>query len=212
MKIYAQNNKKAKIILSKQEWEQIGLEANWLKTAGTAPVRLPYAELCRRMIAIGWTIKNKGPHDMFLDPSGKCSPVTIGKHNYETSPNSWKSVIGQLLRSNKNLRFVFISPFIIPKNFNVQTQTIEENKPNTNSKIIKCPFMNVPNDNWLVEHDGQWKKIIDIDYSDKSIMFEDGTMFEARFPTQMLNIKKESPQLAMAYRKFKIVRIAKLSY
>jgi predicted RNA binding protein YcfA (HicA-like mRNA interferase family) len=177
------------IKISRSQWEFIGEITGWLKTAGTPPVRLPIRELTKRLQEIGWKTDERGAHVMLFEPSGKCGPVTIGKHNYETGHHLWKSVMGEILRCNKDLKFVFMSPFQIPENFNIQTQQIEVPQQQSETTSIQMPFVSIPFDKYQVQYNNKWVRIVDVDYRDLTLMTEDGEIIKVTSPLQQFVIR-----------------------
>ena len=98
--------------------------------------------------------------------------------------------MGQFLRCNRDLRFVFQTPFKIPPNFNIKTQIIEVQEQKPIEKVLKVPFVNAPLNKWLVLFKGEWKKPFDVDYAQSAIMFEDGSIMTVPSNKELITIKE----------------------
>ena len=204
-----QNDNKIKVYLTRQAWTDIGIKANWFKTAGQPPVRLSTSDLIKRFKILGWTItaKKDGVHYMFTSPQGD-KAIIVGMHNYERKSHLWKAVMGDFLRYSKDLKFAFVNPFIIPEGFNKKTQRIEttsQSDPETLERSVT--LLTLPSDfmtNQVVKIEGTWKKPFDIDYNNNTIMFNDGSLMTLKSTLEPITIKQ------LACKTYRIIRIGKV--
>jgi hypothetical protein len=169
---------------------EINLIDKLVKIGGIPPARLPWEELLKRVTAIGWTTRpaQDNAHTVFYDPTKNCSPVVVGKHNYESSNNLWKAVMGTFLRCNRDLRFLFSPIFKIPENFNIKTQKLENDQIQV-EETMTVPFVRIPFDKFLILFNGKWEKAADVDYNGLSVMFENGEIMKINSPIDTLKIK-----------------------
>lgn len=122
------------------------LFTEWLSLRESAQY-ISSREYRNRLASLGWRIVPSGSHINAFAPDG-VGRVTWSDNNWE---KNWHQVARDLLRFAKggrgqggyeNLVFVWENPFQIPKNFNLQTQSI--NKTNPSQELYVTQLMNQP--------------------------------------------------------------------
>ncbi len=142
-------------------------------------------EYRKRLKAIGWTWEQNGSHWMGLSPDG-LGKVTFSENNWYRNWN----VIAQDLRQRaisptqgyKDLDFVWKTPFEIPENFDITTQTIlkPENSPGKEELVAK--LMHNPENltNKQIRVGDRWKHVNLATHSpngrELEVMFDDDSI------------------------------------
>ncbi len=155
-----------------------------------AIARITPRDLEKRLEAIGWRIRSgrsNESHRIAQAPDGIGSTTwTVNKVNWE---KYLPQIAGHIFKDSisptsgyEDLGFVFQNPFVIPANFNIKTQRIEEP-----SNIKKVMIAQIARTNGLesligqeMAHGNQWKKIAEIGYGNDGrtveIMFDDSSV------------------------------------
>jgi hypothetical protein len=146
-------------------------------------------EFEKRLRAIGWDLSEANDGDyMAKAPDGITKLTVVSLHNWD---RNWMKPKQHLLRQNPDLEFLFDPIFIIPNNFNVQTQKLEEApKPFYSTKSI--PFGQLPDPKQIkieMSVDKEWQTIEDIDYSNNQILLMNGNIIQILNNATPINIR-----------------------
>ena len=135
-------------------------------------------EYIRRMMSIGWEVKDSGSHKTLFSPinpeTGRRTIVGFSSNNWD---KNWKKQRQDLRRAleSRDMDFIFESPFLVPDNFNIYTLKLEDGDE-AEDNVFKAYFNQLPSlpiDKIQVYYNGQWKDVEDYDFQDSSIMFSD---------------------------------------
>ena len=159
------------------------------------PGYINFDELKRRFELLNWVVEeNKDcTHYLFNSPD-KETIITVGKHQYDDKPTRWKKIKSSFTRDNRDLSFVWISPFEIPKYFNLKTQKLEEPEveDSEDSLVKEIPFYAFPtceSDKFVIKHNDRWKKVADLDFIDMTILLKDGSLIQLQNLDSLITIK-----------------------
>lgn len=140
-------------------------------------------ELMRRLERIGWyTRDNKNKSEvMYLAPDG-INKLTIAQHNWVKNWSNGNKSRQQIRRMyGNNLDFLYETPFVIPRNFDVRRQKVEI--PVQTVFVSAIRNLESLNDKEVFVNNA-WKSVEAADFSSDGtgvfIMFSDGT--EKTFP------------------------------
>lgn len=146
-------------------------------------------------MSLGWVVEDRkdNAHVIFKSPDGKVL-ITVGRHTYDITSSRWQKIRTDFTRHNKDLMFVWVNPFEIPKNFNMETQTIDQEEVIDNStslvkdiQLVQFPIELI--DALVIRFNNRWKRPVDIDFNNRVIMFHDGDMLELESPESVISIK-----------------------
>lgn len=160
----------------------------------SVPGYIDFYELKKRFELLGWAVEplRDDSHYNFISPDGK-TIINVGKHQYDDKPTRWQKIKSSFTRENKDLVFVWVSPFEIPEYFNLETQRIEEPEEDDSPALIKeIQLCNVPLqeiDKHVIRHENRWKKIADMDFNSAAILFKDGSILQLQDMNSLVTIK-----------------------
>ena len=159
----------------------------WLEIKIAAQLTfIPVKEIFRRFQQLGWTVRKTAKESQILSPDG-IQQAIIPAHNWD---RRWRESRHDVLKVNPDLKFVYDSPFKIPKGFNFNTQRIEEIPISYDEKVLNS-INQIPANyqDWQILHNNEWDQLIDIDWVDKTMMISNGDIVP--IPEGSIRIRKE---------------------
>jgi len=164
------------------------------EAGGQGPAKIPLSTFINRMETLGWSAKlNKAADNWLLNIKTKDEnnySITVGIKAWDKT-NGYR-MTHKVLRSQcpDVADIVFKNKFEIPKNFNKETQKIEETQTQYEIKIIPLSIQLPSNlDKYDIFTNNEWTKILDVDWINMTIINENGEILP--IPSKNIKIRKE---------------------
>jgi hypothetical protein len=188
--VLASNGGIRSVTMLRDEWRRIGIAGGWIKEASMISLR----ELERRLLDLGWTERMSDDDHIFFSsphaPGQRPATQTTGIVDYE---RNWHEVKKDFVRQRPDLQFVWKSPFVIPENFDLQTQSIRRDtipERRYEYRNLKKAY-ELPRDpkGYEILIGDQWRVIEEVDQASNEMITPEGEVFA--IPAGYIQVRRE---------------------